>query len=57
MVLVLILLGGLFFSGVKLRIFILPADRSAAASWSLYAVTSPDRMRRIMSFLQRGLPR
>ncbi|GAA3623497.1 hypothetical protein GCM10022200_02150 [Microbacterium awajiense] len=50
MVLVLILLGALFFSGVKLRIFILPAI-AAAAIVAVLAVTSPDRMRRFMSFL------
>ncbi|MCR2763433.1 putative lipid II flippase FtsW [Microbacterium sp. zg.B48] len=50
MILVLILLGALFFSGVKLRIFILPLIASVAAVAAL-AVTSPDRMRRIMSFL------
>ena len=50
MILVLIVLGALFFSGVKLRIFILPLIASVAAVAAL-AVTSPDRMRRIMSFL------
>lgn len=50
MVLVLILLGALFFSGVKLRIFILPAI-AAASIVAVLAVTSPDRMRRFMSFL------
>jgi len=50
MILVLILLGALFFSGVKLRIFILPLIASVAVVAGL-AVTSPDRMRRIMSFL------
>ncbi len=50
MILVLIVLGGLFFSGVKLRIFILPAIL-AAGSVAVLAVTSPDRMRRFMSFL------
>ncbi|MFB9646194.1 putative lipid II flippase FtsW [Microbacterium terregens] len=50
MILVLILLGALFFSGVKLRIFILPLIVSVGAVAAL-AVTSPDRMRRIMSFL------
>ena len=50
MILVLIVLGALFFSGVKLRIFILPLIVSVAAVAAL-AVTSPDRMRRIMSFL------
>ena len=50
MVLVLILLGALFFSGVKLRIFVLPLIL-AIGSVAVLAVTSPDRMRRIMSFL------
>ena len=50
MVLVLIVLGALFFSGVKLRIFILPAI-AAAAAVAVLAVASPDRMRRFMSFL------
>ncbi|WP_349427742.1 putative lipid II flippase FtsW [Microbacterium sp. LWS13-1.2] len=50
MILVLIVLGALFFSGVKLRIFVLPAI-GAAAAVAYLAVTSPDRMRRFMSFL------
>ena len=50
MILVLIVLGALFFSGVKLRIFILPAIVAAVAV-AVFAITSPDRMRRIMSFL------
>lgn len=50
MVLALILLGALFFAGVKLRLFILPAI-GAVAAVAVLAVTSPDRMRRIMSFL------
>jgi cell division protein FtsW len=50
MVLVLVVLGALFFSGVKLRIFILPAIL-AVGGIAAFAVTSPDRMRRIMSFL------
>lgn len=50
MILVLILLGALFFSGVKLRIFILPAI-GAGLAVAVLAVTSPDRMRRFMSFL------
>jgi cell division protein FtsW len=52
MILVLVLLGALFFSGVKLRIFIIPAILAAGAVAAL-AVTSPDRMRRIMSFLDQ----
>ncbi|MGN6218004.1 MAG: putative lipid II flippase FtsW [Microbacterium sp.] len=50
MILALIVLGALFFSGVKLRIFVLPAI-GAAAAVAFLAVTSPDRMRRFMSFL------
>lgn len=50
MILLLIVLGALFFSGVKLRIFIIPL-LAAAAAVAFYAVTSPDRMRRILSFL------
>ena len=50
LVLMAILLGCLFFSGVKLRIFVLPLLAVALAA-TVFAVTSPDRMRRIMSFL------
>lgn len=50
MILVLIVLGALFFSGVRLRIFVLPAI-GAAAAVAVLAVTSADRMRRFMSFL------
>ncbi|MFV0372986.1 putative lipid II flippase FtsW [Microbacterium sp.] len=50
MVLVLIMLGALFFSGVKLRIFVLPLILAAVAV-AFLAVSSPNRMRRIMSFL------
>lgn len=50
MILALIVLGALFFSGVRLRIFILPA-LAAAAAVAYLAVASPDRMRRFMSFL------
>ncbi len=52
MVLVLVLLGGLFFSGVKLRIFLLPA-LGAIGAVAVLAITSADRMRRIMSFLDQ----
>lgn len=52
MILVLVLLGALFFSGVKLRIFVLPAI-AALGAVALLAVTSADRMRRIMSFLDQ----
>jgi cell division protein FtsW len=50
MILVLVVLGALFFSGVKLRIFLLPAI-GAAAFVAYFAIASPDRMRRFMSFL------
>lgn len=50
MVLALIALGALFFSGVKLRIFILPALLGVIGAVA-FAITSPDRMRRIMSFM------
>ncbi|WP_345750612.1 putative lipid II flippase FtsW [Microbacterium rhizophilus] len=53
MVLVLILLSCLFFSGVKLRIFVLPVLAGAAAVAAL-AVTSPNRMTRILSFLDEN---
>jgi cell division protein FtsW len=46
MVLVLILLGCLFFSGVKLRLFILPMILGAAAV-AFYALSSENRLRRI----------
>jgi len=48
MVLVLIVLGSLFFAGVKLRIFLLPAILGAIGI-AIYAITSPNRMARIMS--------
>lgn len=47
-VLFLLALGALFFSGVKLRIFIIPLLLVAIAVAAL-AVTSPNRMERIMS--------
>jgi len=50
MILVLIVLSALFFSGVKLRIFILPALLSVVGV-AVLAVTSPNRMSRIMTFL------
>jgi len=50
MILVLIVLSALFFSGVKLRIFILPVLLSAVGV-AVLAVTSPNRMSRIMTFL------
>jgi cell division protein FtsW len=46
MVLVLILLGCLFFSGVKLRLFIIPLILGVIAVLA-YALSSEDRMRRI----------
>lgn len=48
MVLVLIVLGALFFSGVKLRIFLVPVIL-AVLIVAIYAITSPNRMARIMS--------
>ena len=53
MILVLIVLAALFFAGVKLRMFILPVLLGVVAVAAL-AITSPDRMRRIMSFLDAG---
>jgi cell division protein FtsW len=53
MILVLIVLGGLFFSGVKLRIFILPAI-AAMLAVGVVAVTNPNRLARIMSFLDQN---
>ncbi|MFT4306401.1 MAG: putative lipid II flippase FtsW [Microbacterium sp.] len=50
MILVLVLLGALFFSGAKLRVFVPPLLLGVGAV-AVLAVTSPDRMRRIMSFL------
>lgn len=50
MILVLVILGALFFSGVRLRVFILPAILAVVAV-AFLAVTSPDRVRRFMSFL------
>jgi cell division protein FtsW len=46
MVLVLILLGCLFFAGVKLRLFIIPLLLGVVAVIA-FAIRSPDRMRRI----------
>ena len=48
MVLVLIVLGALFFSGVKLRIFLVPVI-AAVVVVAAFAITSPNRMARIMS--------
>jgi cell division protein FtsW len=50
MIVAMLLLGALFFAGVKLRIFILPF-LGAAAFLAWYAITSPNRMKRILSFL------
>jgi len=51
-ILVLILLGALFFSNVKLRLFVIPMIL-ALGGLAVFAVTSPNRMRRIMSFLDQ----
>ena len=50
MILVLILLGALFFSGVKLRVFIIPVVIAVVAV-AVLALTSANRMARIASFL------
>lgn len=50
MILVLILLGALFFSGVKLRVFIIPVI-VAVVVVAFLALTSANRMARITSFL------
>lgn len=50
LILMAILLGCLFFSGVKLRLFLLPLLGVVVAA-AVFAVTSPNRMARIMSFL------
>jgi cell division protein FtsW len=49
-ILVLILLSAFFFSGVKLRIFLLPLILFAGGV-AYFAISSPDRMRRYLSFL------
>jgi cell division protein FtsW len=49
-ILVLVMLAALFFSGVKLRVFVLPVILAAGAV-AYFAISSPDRMRRFMSFL------
>ncbi|GAA5097339.1 hypothetical protein GCM10025760_31330 [Microbacterium yannicii] len=51
-ILVLVLLGALFFSNVKLRLFVIPL-LVAAAGLAAFAITSPNRMKRIMSFLDQ----
>lgn len=48
MILMAILLGCLFFSGVKLRLFVLPL-LVVVAVVAVFAVTSPNRMARILS--------
>lgn len=53
MVLVLIALGALFFSGVKLRIFVLPAILGVIAV-AIYAATSPNRVARILSLFNEN---
>ncbi|MEU1973370.1 putative lipid II flippase FtsW [Microbacterium sp. NPDC019599] len=50
MVIAITALGALFFSGVKLRIFILPAILGLIGA-AVFAAMSPNRVRRIMSFL------
>lgn len=50
LILMAILLGCLFFSGVRLRLFVIPLVLVIGAA-AVFAVTSPNRMRRIMSFL------
>lgn len=50
LILMAILLGCLFFSGVRLRLFVLPLVGVVLAAIA-FAVNSPDRMRRILSFL------
>jgi len=50
MIIALVALGALFFSGVKLRLFILPALLGVVGA-VVFAATSPDRVRRILSFL------
>ncbi|MDT3331624.1 MULTISPECIES: putative lipid II flippase FtsW [Microbacterium] len=50
MILVLILLGALFFSGVKLRVFVIPVV-AAVVIVGFLALTSANRMARITSFL------
>ncbi|MBU4466380.1 MAG: putative lipid II flippase FtsW, partial [Actinobacteria bacterium] len=50
MILLFVFLGALFFSGVKLRIFILPLIVSGIGV-AYFAISSPDRMRRILSFM------
>ncbi|HWT32661.1 MAG TPA: putative lipid II flippase FtsW [Microbacterium sp.] len=49
MILGLVFTASLFFSGVRLRLFIVPVAVGLAAV-AVLVVTSPDRMRRIMSF-------
>ncbi|WP_106813700.1 putative lipid II flippase FtsW [Microbacterium timonense] len=51
-ILVLILLGALFFSNVRLRLFVIPL-LLAAGGLAVFAITSPNRMKRIMSFLDQ----
>ncbi len=50
LILMAILLGCMFFSGVKLRLFLVPLLLVLAAA-AFFAVTSPNRMARIMSSL------
>jgi cell division protein FtsW len=50
MILVLIMLGAFFFSGVRLRLFIIPVVLFTAGVVA-FALTSANRVKRIMSFL------
>ena len=54
MVLVLIVLAALYFSGVKLRIFILPLLTAVLAIY-VFAVTSQNRMARILSLFETDI--
>ncbi|MFG6501788.1 putative lipid II flippase FtsW [Microbacterium sp. P05] len=53
MILVLVVLAALFFAGVRLRMFLLPAIGAVVAVVAL-AVTNENRLARIMSFLNAG---
>ncbi|MDI6943549.1 putative lipid II flippase FtsW [Microbacterium barkeri] len=53
MVIALVVLGALFFSGVKLRFFIAPV-LAAVAAVAAFAIASPNRMLRIMSVLDQS---
>lgn len=53
MVMTLLVLGALFFSGVKLRYFI-PPVLAAAAAVAAFAIASPNRMLRILSVFDQS---